>query len=150
MNLLQSLSSRRAWIEILKIAEAVSTLVSSLSSRRAWIEIASRSTSDRDKPLSLSSRRAWIEIGIKSAFIALSLTCRSPHGERGLKFTSKDLHYNKSRSLSSRRAWIEISSANTNVSMLGSLSSRRAWIEIQAYMLHYQDRFVALLTESVD
>ena len=75
---------------------------------------------------------------------------RSPHGERGLKFTSKDLHYNKSRSLSSRRAWIEISSANTNVSMLGSLSSRRAWIEIQAYMLHYQDRFVALLTESVD
>ena len=34
---------------------------------------------------SLSSRRAWIEISlllISSVFI----TCRSPHGERGLKF----------------------------------------------------------------
>ena len=98
---------------------------------------------------SLSSRRAWIEMVYLSLF-TYTFSGRSPHGERGLKFTSKDLHYNKSRSLSSRRAWIEISSANTNVSMLGSLSSRRAWIEIQAYMLHYQDRFVALLTESVD
>ena len=35
--------------------------------------------------LSLSSRRAWIEI-LKIAEAVSTLVCRSPHGERGLKY----------------------------------------------------------------
>ena len=55
-----SLSSRRAWIEILGRHKGCDGVMS-LSSRRAWIEII------RHMPLtvqvkSLSSRRAWIEI----------------------------------------------------------------------------------------
>ena len=58
----------------------------SLSSWRAWIEISSISTPNVNcPPWSLSSWRAWIEIAMlrKGRWIQL---CRSPHGERGLKY----------------------------------------------------------------
>ena len=79
--------------------------------------------------LSLSSRRAWIEIapfceclnrfrcrsphgerGLKFIFsyITINTSCRSPHGERGLKYTLVRPHLTIPLSLSSRRAWIEI------------------------------------------
>ena len=69
-----SLSSRRAWIEIKK-APMATVHVQSLSSRRAWIEIGVLVGSVVVKP-SLSSRRAWIEIGVptlsnKPASVAL-------------------------------------------------------------------------------
>ena len=58
--------------------------VASLSSWRAWIEIRSdRKTFERFE--SLSSWRAWIEIPT-SARASTALWCRSPHGERGLKW----------------------------------------------------------------
>ena len=79
----QSLSARRAWIEITVVA-TLATLVTvalrkesvdrnlvvallavgragSLSARRAWIEI-EKSTPEEEKRWSLSARRAWIEI----------------------------------------------------------------------------------------
>ena len=102
----QSLSSRRAWIEIEWSDEVIYTVLPSLSSRRAWIEIwgdsgAGKYTyrrsphgerglklilmiTQRTEHMSLSSRRAWIEILIASVIVNY-LTCRSPHGERGLK-----------------------------------------------------------------
>ena len=61
---------------------------------------------------------------------------RSPHGERGLKLPSRYIIVSRRRSLSSRRAWIEIcvcSIAAKNKIM--SLSSRRAWIEITSAYL---------------
>ena len=101
--------------------------------------------------LSLSSRRAWIEIGIKSAFIALSLS-RSPRGERGLKYKHNErllllLHW----SLSSRRAWIEI---QYYVSIDYGTLSRSPRGERGLKSVVNQDNIrqfqVALLAESVD
>ncbi len=42
----------------------------SLSSRRAWIEIVKSQSLDAHVPQSLSSRRAWIEIPLASAWSA--------------------------------------------------------------------------------
>ena len=102
-----SLSSRRAWIEMQQIHWQDDYIHSSLSSRRAWIEIPSIVTfcaiygvalltesvdwncfscldSSRSH-MSLSSRRAWIEIYCWFWFWK-KCWCRSPHGERGLKY----------------------------------------------------------------
>ena len=77
-----SLSSRRAWIEIV-ICVPASRHGESLSSRRAWIEIVICVPASRHGE-SLSSRRAWIEI--TTPWKSLRHSCgRSPHGERGLK-----------------------------------------------------------------
>ena len=56
----ESLSARRAWIEI-TMRMKLSTATGSLSARRAWIEIVSR-TGKIPGGMSLSARRAWIEI----------------------------------------------------------------------------------------
>ena len=99
----QSLSARRAWIEML-VKLRTWKMRLSLSARRAWIEIlkqlllktlkavalrkesVDRNSSCRpDEPSgeeSLSARRAWIEIRLL-LFSALGLSCRSPQGERG-------------------------------------------------------------------
>ena len=57
-----SLSSRRAWIEMLNLFESITDIIASLSSRRAWIEICVCSIAAKNKIMSLSSRRAWIEM----------------------------------------------------------------------------------------
>ena len=56
-------------------------------------------------------------------------TCRSPHGERGLKYDSHGAAQDHRRSLSSWRAWIEIAGSSAFAPYKGSLSSWRAWIE---------------------
>ena len=124
--------------------------------------------------MSLSSRRAWIEIMLE-VNNPLNWNCRSPHGERGLKFYSYlRILLMIFESLSSRRAWIEIPLLATVLTpVLVSLSSRRAWIEIEYFAtygglgrcrsphgerglksqkvnLRAQVSGVALLTESVD
>ncbi len=102
-----SLSSRRAWIEIVRNLEVTHNINRSLSSRRAWIEIRFVDWGDIMRSESLSSRRAWIEmqsltrqlsanesLSSRRAWIEISASglksdesaCRSPHGERGLKF----------------------------------------------------------------
>ena len=123
-----SLSSWRAWIEILRCC-STSVRRRSLSSWRAWIEIVLQLGFAMLLP-SLSSWRAWIEIsstpsallptlrrsphgerGLKSRGIGLILYdafCRSPHGERGLKSRVGPNPTRWHRSLSSWRAWIEI------------------------------------------
>ena len=55
---------------------------------------------------SLSSWRAWIEM--KLLTYVWSPTCRSPHGERGLKYDVGDRMDGREGSLSSWRAWIEM------------------------------------------
>ena len=79
----RSLSSRRAWIEIVRRGPSHLYCNRSLSSRRAWIEIVNVCYLFAGDG-SLSSRRAWIEIRTNRR-----LRCRD-------------------QSLSSRRAWIEI------------------------------------------
>ena len=102
------------------------------------------------------------------------MLCRSPHGERGLKFSTKggggeeknvallteSVDWNsfvskcddeRTMSLSSRRAWIEMWYGNGwTLRCQGSLSSRRAWIEIYCSAYCSWHTWVALLTESVD
>ena len=124
-----SLSSRRAWIEMMYMAIALVAL-RSLSSRRAWIEIQmwqSRSSSSL-------SRSPHGERGLKfnSKGISINSLRRSPHGERGLKLTNII-----SEAISPRVALLtESVDWNRMCTYLGipriqSLSSRRAWIEIQ-------------------
>ena len=60
-DLVQSLSARRAWIEIGVCAGTVCAAIRSLSARRAWIEIGVR-VSTLGGWMSLSARRAWIEM----------------------------------------------------------------------------------------
>ena len=129
---LSSLSSRRAWIEIIrmKVQEVIQNLVALLTESVDW---------------------NWVTNAILSA-----TSGRSPHGERGLKYHTFTCFATLLQSLSSRRAWIEIiflssfksiyffvalltesvdwnRSRRIAVYMCGrSLSSRRAWIEIRA------------------
>ena len=101
----RSLSLRRAWIEIARTWEPtrrpdgrspygerglkyrrdipVQRGCESLSLRRAWIEITSRPLPPPTRS-SLSLRRAWIEITIRP--FVIGWPCRSPYGERGLKW----------------------------------------------------------------
>ena len=57
----QSLSARRAWIEIASMLISA-MLKRSLSARRAWIEMADLAAALALSAASLSARRAWIEI----------------------------------------------------------------------------------------
>ena len=123
----QSLSSRRAWIEI-SVGMKCWRPQMSLSSRRAWIEIATRNgrrtpvlsrSPHGERGLKYPSDRLWHvrrrrsphgERGLKCPHEAVQRTRirRSPHGERGLKSIREITHCHQIRSLSSRRAWIEI------------------------------------------
>ena len=103
----ESLSARRAWIEISPHGNWI-RCPASLSARRAWIEIGARYAGLIILTMSLSARRAWIEIP------APPDSCQ-PEGE----------------SLSARRAWIEIPACPPVQLPSMSLSARRAWIEMQ-------------------
>ena len=98
---------------------------------------------------SLSLRRAWIEIGSKTGTTVRN-TCRSPYGERGLKYVLVDSQTLPHLSLSLRRAWIEMYPVGSAAFMALSLSLRRAWIEIAGGERTQGVANVALLTESVD
>ena len=102
--------------------------VLSLSSWRAWIEICD-SLRRAHVWKSLSSWRAWIEMKT-GRMPPTPATCRSPHGERGLKYDSHGAAQDHRRSLSSWRAWIGIRPRPCRCRQLRSLSSWRAWIEI--------------------
>ena len=101
---------------------------------------------------SLPTRGAWIEISLKRLKTNM-LACRSPHGERGLKFHQVDGHaayhsrsphgerglkssltawkHRKTGSLPTRGAWIEIFyQSKSREARRTSLPTRGAWIEI--------------------
>ena len=85
----------------------IDELHASLPSRGAWIEIIILAVSRTTAAASLPSRGAWIEIAycINEAKVADS---RSPHGERGLKWSVDKSVIICPQSLPSRGAWIEI------------------------------------------
>ena len=80
-RLMQSLSARRAWIEI-TLAASITTYVSwSLSARRAWIEIYNFCSAGLFDLVALRKESVDRNPGTN---IILSITaCRSPQGERG-------------------------------------------------------------------
>ena len=95
----------------------------SLSLRRAWIEIPA-TWIRHGRPASLSLRRAWIEIDLRLRSTPRQRG-RSPYGERGLKSCGQNHHHQDAKSLSLRRAWIEMgtqsneSTANSSRSPYG-------------------------------
>ena len=100
----------------------------SLSSWRAWIEIGLLGVL-LGNVWSLSSWRAWIEMK-QERRCRTQTARRSPHGERGLKYSKYGEFFVSGGSLSSWRAWIEIPTTGTDRAAETSLSSWRAWIEI--------------------
>ena len=67
-----------------------------------------------------------LKIRIKYSFFH----CRSPHGERGLKYIKMILSLAHRMSLPTRGAWIEISPCRGNPGLSRSLPTRGAWIEM--------------------
>ena len=101
----ESLSARRAWIEI-RSAINESRYKRSLSARRAWIEILSAADTEL-LILSLSARRAWIEI----ANFCRNRFCPTVALRKESVDRNRTPHHMNTRpipSLSARRAWIEI------------------------------------------
>ena len=80
---MESLSARRAWIEIAPPIYPLPSELPSLSARRAWIEI-HPSYHEVKRGESLSARRAWIEMHWPDD-AGGGWYSRSPQGERGLK-----------------------------------------------------------------
>ena len=78
---------------------------------------------------SLPPRGAWIEISLDVPKHTVH-ECRSPHGERGLKFAPLVTLPHLRQSLPPRGAWIEISSSYKPPPPRKSLPPRGAWIEI--------------------
>ena len=142
----------------------------SLPARGAWIEMVQ--TLMREKRLgSLPARGAWIEISARLSLSACS--CRSPHGERGLKYRSYPLQNEGYLSLPARGAWIEMRFGRAgrraarrsphgerglkshprparSGRQSGSLPARGAWIEMQRCMPICTAEWVAPRTGSVD
>ena len=77
---------RGAWIEIFAGLTVSFVLPLSLPVRGAWIEIGRHVIQHSNAGESLPVRGAWIEIACRFSFL-LSFHCRSPCGERGLKWT---------------------------------------------------------------
>ena len=122
----QSLSARRAWIEIAPTGPGPCFGIVAL--RKESVDRNTYPSQCRTLASgSLSARRAWIEI----KYFALNIRPLS--------------------SLSARRAWIEIDNRHTQrQNEPASLSARRAWIEICTATESRPDGRVALRKESVD
>ena len=79
------------------------------------------------------------------------MDCRSPHGERGLKFSAARRPSPELASLPSRGAWIEILVSRCALQTFQpSLPPRGAWIEIAGPPPCARCSAVAPLTGSVD
>ena len=144
----------------------------SLPTRGAWIEISPVLYASCAPVGSLPTRGAWIEIRLTMPTLSLAC-CRSPHGERGLKYVEFVKQIVHVRSLPTRGAWIEIVGNGTKATGLTgrsphgerglkyaardhhrgtdwSLPTRGAWIEIVRYFCLCARLGVAPHTGSVD
>ena len=101
----ESLSARRAWIEITATLPSIAGYLS-LSARRAWIEINTRNQPGKPKAVALRKesvdRNDTVEIIIVKMYVALRKESVDRNNGR---FRAVQ---NTQMSLSARRAWIEI------------------------------------------
>ena len=105
-------------------------LVQSLSARRAWIEISCRLNQSVSAQWSLSARRAWIEIRLSmSAAPPARVALRKESVDRNVSNDTQDI----CNAVALRKESVDRNSGkNTKVpESVTSLSARRAWIEIQ-------------------
>ena len=104
-NVLWSLPSRGAWIEIISIDDSISDNTS-LPSRGAWIEmqyLLRTAVFYMVAPFTGS-----VDWNCNESHQRRGVRRRSLHGERGLKFIGKKENLRECLSLPSRGAWIEI------------------------------------------
>ena len=144
----ESLSLRRAWIEISSPTRSPTTRTS-LSLRRAWIEI----NSQRGVRNPRTGRSPYGERGLKlvsERVRIVEVVCRSPYGERGLKYASQRGGVRQGQSLSLRRAWIEINGATRSHIGVASRSPYGERGLKSSTVAQTMQPSVALLTESVD
>ena len=76
----ESLSARRAWIEI-RLVSMSDAWHRSLSARRAWIEI--RVRSHPGKPNAVALRKESVDRNFDAMQVIVVIMSRSPQGERG-------------------------------------------------------------------
>ena len=147
---IESLSARRAWIEIF-IGPLIFNVQPSLSARRAWIEIAGSlddilagvvalRKESVDRNLVGGVNRAIDIVALRKESVdrnnvqprkteAPGVALRKESVDRNLYY-GDDLTFSDG-SLSARRAWIEITGRSVQFHLFSSsLSARRAWIEI--------------------
>ena len=122
------------------------------SPRRAWIEIFCSRSRGIHFEQSPSPRRAWIEI---SSYTPLrsSVTCRPPHGGRGLKYRLGRLRSAVRRARRPPHGGRGLKSILRGIVLpcQSSPSPRRAWIEMFVLLSTILSAFiVALPTEGVD
>ena len=77
----ESLSARRAWIEIDKSTPEEAKRWKSLSARRAWIEIAHGA--NREGPNAVALRKESVDRNTLPKNPMIRIDSRSPQGERG-------------------------------------------------------------------
>ena len=166
----ESLSARRAWIEI-NVGFPIAAFLLSLSARRAWIEILRAGSCSYDGAVALRKesvdRNSILILRLQIGPVALRkesvdrnqsscniLSLRLPVA---LRKESVDRNRIKNKnpitsatSLSARRAWIEILIILYAFIGVLSLSARRAWIEIASEVVTEPLILVALRKESVD
>ena len=90
--------------------EKITSTTASLPVRGAWVEMAEDVRPLTDHVTSLPVRGAWVEIAPFPSAVPSS-ACRSPCGERGLKFFEMRAKQSTAWSLPVRGAWVEICSA---------------------------------------
>ena len=78
---MQSLSARRAWIEIEFVSAFADHDIWSLSARRAWIEIMVRAS--HRPSTSVALRKESVDRNCAARILKTNPGCRSPQGERG-------------------------------------------------------------------
>ena len=116
--------------------------------RGAWIEMPI-SADLRKNARSLPVRGAWIEI-VRDFDEKIPRICRSPCGERGLKYVSLYPLFRFTSSLPVRGAWIEMPSEGERFTAIESLPVRGAWIEITSIRSPPSPSRVAPRAGSVD
>ena len=103
----------------------------------------------RKNARSLPVRGAWIEI-VRDFDEKIPRICRSPCGERGLKYVSLYPLFRFTSSLPVRGAWIEMPSEGERFTAIESLPVRGAWIEITSIRSPPSPSRVAPRAGSVD
>ena len=128
IHMLPSLPPRGAWIETGGAAWIISGYARSLPPRGAWIETCVSQPFGYDKNRSLPPRGAWIETWNSPATMR-GASCRSPHGERGLKLGGTGaIKYLFRRSPHGERGLKPVAEGDVPEE-IRSLPPRGAWIE---------------------
>ena len=170
MKASQSLSARRAWIEMRYLVPLTCPNTKSLSARRAWIEIplsprslqrslvALRKESVDRNPINVMSVSA-VQVALRKESVDRNIRTARESSDNKVALRKESVDRNWKSYLTPQR-WLvalrkesvdrNFSSFESCTEPLGSLSARRAWIEMSRQAVPHLPMAVALRKESVD